>query len=71
MVDTRYGAPLAGADGAAVAYLDRTSTAGTTLVSTIDPLAHFGHTGATGAARFLDELLRWVTAALPGRRDGS
>ncbi len=62
---------LAAPDGAAVAYLDRISTAGTTLVSTIDPLAHFGHTGAAGAARFLDELLPWVTTALPGRRDRS
>ncbi len=62
---------LATPDGAAVAYLDRTSTAGTMLVSTIDPLAHFGHTGAPNAARFLDELLRWVTTALPRRRDGS
>jgi hypothetical protein len=62
---------LAAPDGAAVAYLDRTSTAGTILVSTIDPLAHFGHTGAPNAARFLDELLLWVTTALPRRRDGS
>jgi hypothetical protein len=56
-------------DGAAVAYLDRASAGGTTFVSTVDPLAHFGHTGATDAARFLDELLRWVTAALPVRKE--
>lgn len=62
---------LAATDGAAVAYLDRTSTGGTTLVSTFDPLAHFGHTGAIDATRFLDELFPWVTAALPGRKDGS
>ncbi|MDQ4010937.1 MAG: hypothetical protein M3228_09630 [Actinomycetota bacterium] len=62
---------LAAPDGAAVAYLDRTSTAGTMLISTIDPLAHFGHTGAPNAAEFLDELLLWVTTALPRRRDGS
>jgi hypothetical protein len=62
---------LAAPDGAAVAYLDRASTAGTMLVSTIDPLAHFGHTGAPNAAAFLDELILWVTTALPGRRDGS
>lgn len=62
---------LAAPDGAAVAYLDRTSTAGTMLVSTIDPLAHFGHTGAPNAAEFLDELLLWATTALPRRMDGS
>ncbi|MGH3900553.1 MAG: hypothetical protein ACRDTA_20360 [Pseudonocardiaceae bacterium] len=62
---------LATPDGAAVAYLDRVTTPGTTLVSTVDPLAHFGHTGATDAGRFLDELLRWVTAVPPRRRDGS
>jgi hypothetical protein len=62
---------LAAPDVAAVVYLDRTSTAGTMLVSTIDPLAHFGHTGAPNAAGFLDALLLWVTTALPRRRDGS
>ena len=62
---------LAAPDGAAVAYLDRASTAGTMLVSTIDPLAHFGHTRAPNAAGFLDELLLWVTTALPHRKDGS
>jgi hypothetical protein len=58
---------LAAPDGAAVAYLDQTSTAGATFVSTIDPLAHFGHTAAADAARFLDQLMPWVTtaAALP------
>lgn len=55
---------LAAPDGAAVAYLDRRSTSGTLLVSTVDPLAHFGHTGDPGAAVFLDALLPWVTATL-------
>ncbi|MGQ0777934.1 MAG: hypothetical protein ACT4NY_26580 [Pseudonocardiales bacterium] len=59
---------LAAADGAAVAYLDRNSTAGTAFVSTVDPLAHFGHTGAADAARFLDALIPWATTALPRRR---
>ncbi|MFN2495317.1 MAG: hypothetical protein ABR608_05340 [Pseudonocardiaceae bacterium] len=59
---------LAAPDGAAVAYLDRASTAGTAFVSTIDPLAHFGHTGAVDAARFLDALIPWATTALSRRR---
>lgn len=62
---------LAAPDGAAVAYLDRNSTAGTTFVSTVDPLAHFGHTGAADAARFLDTLIPWATTALPRRRSSS
>ena len=55
---------LAAPDGAAVVYLDQASTAGTLLVSTVDPLAHFGHTGATEAAAFLDALLPWVQHTL-------
>ncbi len=59
---------LATQDSAAVAYLDQHSTPGCTFVSTIDPLAHFGHTGAADAARFLDQLVGWVTeSVLPGR----
>jgi hypothetical protein len=48
-------------DGAAVAYLDWESTPGHTFVSTLDPLAHFGHTGDADAARFLDLLIPWAT----------
>lgn len=55
------------ADGAAVAYLDRAPPGGTTLVSTVDPLAHFGHTGSPECARFLDALLPWVQDFLAGR----
>jgi len=55
---------LAAPDGAAVAYLDRDSTPGTLFVSTVDPLAHFGHTGNADAGRFLDAFLPWVTDTL-------
>lgn len=58
---------LAAPDGAAVAYLDNVSTAGTLFVSTVDPLAHYGHTGNTDAEVFLDAFLPWVTdTLLPG-----
>ncbi len=53
-------------DGAAVAYLDRRSTSGTLLVTTLDPLAHFGATGAPVAATFLDAFLPWVCDRLLG-----
>lgn len=57
---------LATADGAAVAYLDRSTTLGSLLVTTLDPLAHFGATGAPDAAAFLDAFLPWVTDELLG-----
>lgn len=60
---------LAAPDGAAVAYLDRAGTPGTLFVSTVDPLAHYGHTGNGDAGRFLDAFLPWVTETLlPARR---
>jgi hypothetical protein len=55
---------LAAADGAAIAYLDRATTPGTLLVTTLDPLSHFGTTGDAGAARFLDAFLPWVAETL-------
>lgn len=51
-------------DGAAVAYLDRVSTPGALFVSTIDPLAHFGHTADAAARCFLDTFLPWATGTL-------
>lgn len=51
-------------DGAAVGYLDRVSTPGALLVTTVDPLAHLGHTGAPEAGAFLDALLPWVAETL-------
>ncbi|MGQ0631059.1 MAG: hypothetical protein ACT4P1_08440 [Sporichthyaceae bacterium] len=61
---------LAAPDGAAVAYLDRPAGGGTILVSTIDPLAHFGTYTCPLSARFLDAFLPWVSDrfdAGPGR----
>jgi hypothetical protein len=55
---------LAAPDGAAVAYLD-----GTLFVSTVDPLAHFGHTGSVESARFLDAFLPWAAHTLRRWRD--
>lgn len=55
---------LAAPDGAAVVHLDRASTPGTLLVSTVDPLAHFGHTGSAESRDYLDALLPWVGASL-------
>lgn len=55
---------LTAVDGAAVAYLDRQTTRGTLLVTTLDPLSHFGTTGAPNAARFLDAFLPWVADIL-------
>lgn len=60
----RGGAVLAAPDGAAVAYLD-----GALLVSTVDPLAHFGHTAHAPAARFLEAFLPWVGTTLTPRGD--
>lgn len=51
---------LAAPDGAAVAYLDRPTGGGSILVSTLDPLAHFGVYGCPLSARFLDAFLPWV-----------
>lgn len=60
---------LAAPDGAAVAYLDRPPGGGTLVVTTLDPLAHFGHTGSVEAARFLDAFLPWVIDTLLSRGD--
>ncbi|HVL84256.1 MAG TPA: hypothetical protein VM367_08250 [Pseudonocardia sp.] len=55
---------LAAPDDAPVVHLDRVSTPGALLVSTVDPLAHFGHTGSAEAGDYLDVLLPWVTEHL-------
>lgn len=59
---------LAAPDGAAVAYLDRRSTPGSVFVSTVDPLSHFGTTGAPESARFLDAFIPWASETLLTRR---
>lgn len=57
---------LTTADDATVAYLEHRPGGGTLLVSTIDPLAHFGRTGAPDAAAFLEAFLPWVRATFRG-----
>jgi hypothetical protein len=47
-------------DSAGVLYVDRVSTGGTLLVSTLDPIRHTGETGMPAATRFLELFLPWV-----------
>jgi hypothetical protein len=53
---------VAAADGAAVLYLDRVSTHGTLLVTSLDLLRHV--TSNPVSARFLDRLLPWIVEEL-------
>ena len=47
-------------DGAGVLYVDRASTGGTLLVTTLDPLRHTGETASPQPTRFLECFLPWV-----------
>ena len=47
-------------DGAGVLYVDRVSTGGTLVVTTLDPMRHAGETLHPGAGRFLELFLPWV-----------
>jgi hypothetical protein len=47
-------------DGAGVLYVDRVSTGGTILVTTLDPLRHTGETASPQPSRFLECFLPWV-----------
>lgn len=47
-------------DGAGVLYVDRVSTGGTLVVTTLDPMRHSGETLHPGALRFLELFLPWV-----------
>ena len=51
-------------DGAGVLYLDRVSTGGTILVTTLDPLRHTGETASPQPTRFLELFLPWVVNEL-------
>lgn len=55
---------LATQDGRAVLYLDKSSTPGTILAASLDPLAHFGGTFMPAAERFLDRFFPWVVEGL-------
>lgn len=54
------------AEGGVILYIDRVSTAGTLLVTTLDPIAHFGSYFMPATERFLDGFLPWVRAELLG-----
>ncbi|MEX2586864.1 MAG: hypothetical protein WD602_02575 [Actinomycetota bacterium] len=47
--------------GEALLYVDRNSTAGTLVVSTLDPLSHYGSYFMPATERFLDGFLPWLT----------
>ena len=51
-------------DGEALLYLDRVSTAGTLIVSTLDPLSHYGSHFMPATERFLDGFLPWASGTL-------
>jgi hypothetical protein len=55
---------LATEDGADVLYLDRASTKGTIVVTTLDPMRHCGETAHPGATRFLEMFFPWVVNEL-------
>ncbi|MGH8906374.1 MAG: hypothetical protein ACRD0K_07645 [Egibacteraceae bacterium] len=46
--------------GGAVLYIDRVSTAGTLIVTCLDPLWHFGSHFMPATERFLDGFLPWL-----------
>lgn len=45
-------------------YIDRMSTPGTLLISTLDPISHFGSYFMPATERFLDGFLPWVMKEL-------
>jgi hypothetical protein len=51
-------------DGASVVYVDSVTTAGTMVISSLDPMYHFGSYFMPAAERFLDGFLHWVVEEL-------
>lgn len=51
-------------DEGALLYLDRVSTLGTLLISTLDPISHYGSYFMPATERFLDGFLLWVVEDL-------
>jgi hypothetical protein len=51
------------ADGAALLYADQVSTPGTLIVSTLDPISHYGSYFMPATERFLDGFLPWAASA--------
>lgn len=52
-------------DGASVLYIDRVSTPGTLLVTSLDLVYHYGSYFMPATERFLGGFLPWVTGQLP------
>jgi hypothetical protein len=46
--------------GEALLYVDRISTPGTVVVSTLDPISHYGGYFMPATGRFLDAFLPWA-----------
>jgi hypothetical protein len=51
------------ATGEALLYVDQVSTAGTIVVSTLDPISHYGGYFMPATRRFLDAFLPWAAEA--------
>jgi hypothetical protein len=54
--------------GEALLYVDRVSTPGTLVVSTLDPLSHYGGYFMPATERFLDGFLPWLAGEVGSRR---
>jgi hypothetical protein len=54
--------------GEALLYVDRVSTPGTLVVSTLDPLSHYGGYFMPATERFLDGFLPWLAGEVGTRR---
>jgi hypothetical protein len=52
--------------GEALLYVDQVSTAGTIVVSTLDPISHYGGYFMPATARFLDAFLPWASEVSKG-----
>lgn len=50
--------------GEALLYVDQVSTAGTIVVSTLDPISHYGGYFMPATERFLDAFLPWVAGTV-------
>jgi hypothetical protein len=50
--------------GQALLYVDRVSTAGTLIVSTVDPISHYGSHFMPATERFLDGFLPCLRQSL-------
>ncbi len=55
---------IAAEDGGAVLYVDRVSSAGTLVVTSLDPLSHFGSYFMPVTERFLDGFFPWLVEDL-------